>query len=263
MRTGLGLTSGLVLGLVLTGCASTGTTRTTGTDGLATGRPAAATSSSAAPAPAPSGTEGPFGPDGPDASDTPDPALSGEPLPTLPPGDPGTGSPGPGATIETHAPGAPVPAAAMLDTATVGAVAGGTWTVGAAPDRWCDAPRTPGAETVRVQLLESADGRLVQSVSSYAGTGAHRAAVQAVQAATGRLQTCGFTLDRDPRLGAASELLTRTAADGTDQVVLVLAADGVGVVLMASGTPAERGAWDSLADLALGSSCAAAADGCH
>jgi hypothetical protein len=261
MRTALGLTSGLVLGLVLTGCASTGATRTTGTDGLTTGLPAAATGTSAAPAP--SSTEGPFGPDGPDASDTPDPALSGEPLPTLPPGDPGAGSPGPGATVETREPGAPVPAAAMLDTATVGAVTGGNWTVGAPPHRWCAAPRTPGAGTVRVQLLESADGRLVQSVSSYAGTGARRAAVQAVQAATERLQTCGFTLDRDPRLGAASELLTGTAADGTDQVVLVLAAEGVGVVLMASGTPAERGAWESLADLALGSSCAAAADGCH
>ena len=93
----------------------------------------------------------------------------------------------------------------------------------------------------------------MQSVGAYAGTGARRAAVQAVEAATERLQTCGFTLDRDPRLGAASELLTRTAADGTDQVVLVLAAEGVGVVLMASGTPAERGAWESLADLALGS----------
>jgi hypothetical protein len=265
MRTALAanLAAGLVVGLVLTGCASTGTTRTDDADGLTTGLPAAATSTSAAPAPAPSGTEGPFGPDGPDASDTPDPALSGKPLPTLPPGDPGTGSPGPGGDEETHAPGAPVPAAAMLDTATVAAVAGGDWTVGSASRRWCDAPRTPGARTVRVQVLESADGRLVQSVASYAGTGADRAAVQAVDATSERLQTCGFTLDRDPRLGAASELLTRTAADGTDQVVLVLAAEGVGVVLMASGTPAGRGTWESLTDLALGSSCAAAAHGCH
>lgn len=261
MRTALGLASGLAVGLVLTGCASTGTARTTGADGLTTGLPAAATSTTAAPAPG--GTEGPFGPDGPDASDTPDPALSGEPVPTLPPGDPGTGSPGPGDAAETHAPGAPVPAAALLDTATVAAVAGGDWTVRPAPRRWCDAPRAPGAGTARVQVLESADGRLVQSVGGYAGTGADRAAVQAVDTATERLRTCGFTLDRDPRLGAASQLLTRTAADGTDQVVLVLAAEGVGVVLMASGTPAERGAWESLADLALGSSCAAAADGCH
>jgi hypothetical protein len=257
-----------VVGLVLTGCASTGGTRTSGADRLTTGLPAAATSTSAAPAPAPSDTEGPFGPDGPDASDTPDPALSGEPLPTLPPGDPGTGSPGvgtpdPGNSAATHAPGAPVPAAAMLDTATMAAVAGGDWTVGSVSRRWCHAPRTPGARTARVQLLESADGRLVQSVGSYAGTGADRAAVQAVDDTSERLQTCGFTLDRDPRLGAASELLTRTAADGTDQVVLVLAAEGVGVVLMASGTPAGRGTWESLADLALGSSCAAAPHGCH
>jgi hypothetical protein len=261
MRSALGVASALVLGLVLTGCASTGTTRTTGADGLTTGLPAAVTSTSAAPAP--SGTEGPFGPEGPDASDTPDPALSGEPLPTLPPGDPGTGAPGPGDPGDTPARSVPVPAAAMLDTATVGAVAGGDWAVGTAPHAWCDAPRPPGAGPARVQVLESADGRLVQSVGSYAGTGARRAAAQAVEVATERLQTCGFTRDRDPRLGAASELLTRTAADGTDQVVLVLAAEGVGVVLMASGTAAERGAWESLADLALGSSCAAAADGCH
>jgi hypothetical protein len=263
MRTALAATvaAGLVVGLVLTGCTSTGTTRTRGADGLTTGLPAAASSTSALPAP--SSSEGPFGPDGPDASDTPDPALSGEPLPTLPAGDPGAGSPGPGDGEETHAPGAPVPAAAMLDTATVAAVAGGDWTVGTASHRWCDAPRTPGARTARVQVLESADGRLVQSVGSYAGTDADRAAVQAVDAVRGRLQTCGFTLDRDPRLGAASELLTRTAADGTDQVVLVLAAEGVGVVLMASGTPTGPGTWESLADLALGSSCAAAAHGCH
>ena len=262
MRTVLGATlaSALVAGLVLTVCASTGTTRTSEADRLTTGLPAAATSTSAAPAPAPSATEGPFGPDGPDASDTPDPALSGEPLPTLPPGDPGTGSPGTGDSAETQP---PVPAAAMLDTATVAAVAGGDWTVGSASQRWCDAPRTPGARTERVQVLESADGRLVQSVGSYAGTGADHAAVQAVDVTTERLQACGFTLDRDPRLGAASELLTRTAADGTDQVVLVLAAEGVGVVLMASGTPAGRGTWESLADLALGSSCAAATHGCH
>ena len=123
MRSALGVASALVLGLVLTGCASTGTTRTTGADGLTTGLPAAVTSTNAAPAP--SGTEGPFGPEGPDASDTPDPALSGEPLPTLPPGDPGTGTPGPGDPGDTPAHSVPVPAAAMLDTATVGAVAGG------------------------------------------------------------------------------------------------------------------------------------------
>ena len=151
----------------------------------------------------------------------------------------------------------------MLDTATVGAVAGGAWSVvdRAAPLVRRTAP-TSGAGTARVQLLESADGRLVQSVGSYAGTGARRrAAVQAVEAATERLQTCGFTRTGTRGSARPPSCLARTAADGTDQVVLVLAAEGVGVVLMASGTPAERDAWESLADLALGSSCAAAADG--
>ncbi len=69
-------------------------------------------------------------------------------------------------------------------------------------------------------MLESADGRLVQSVSARTPGPAPTARLSvAVDATTERLQTCGFTLDRDPRLGDASELLTRTAADGTDQVV--------------------------------------------
>jgi hypothetical protein len=269
VRTALGATlaAGLVVGLVLTGCASTGTTRTSGADGLTTGLPAAASSTSGTSDQAPTGTEGPFGPDGPDASDTPDPALSGRPLPTLPAGDPGTGPASPSSEPAdddaTHAPGEPVPAPAMLDTATMAALAGGSWIASPAPHGWCAAPRTPGARTARTQLLESADGRLVQSVTAYDGPAPARAAVRAVAVATERLRQCGFTVDGDPRLGAASEQLTRTAADGTEQVVVVLAAEGVGVVLLASGTPAARGTWESLADLALGSSCAAAAHGCH
>jgi hypothetical protein len=37
----------------------------------------------------------------------------------------------------------------------------------------------------------------------------------------------------------------------------------VGVVLVASGSAAAQGVWEALTDLALGSSCLAAADGCH
>jgi len=81
-----------------------------------------------------------FGPDGPGPSDTPDPALSGQPVPTLPPGDPGTGSAdeaggedGPAEEEHhdeegEHGTLTDVPARALLDAGTVGALAGGTWT---------------------------------------------------------------------------------------------------------------------------------------
>jgi len=243
---------------VLVGCSSGEPTRTTGTSRLTTGLPAAEPSGSNDSRPAQS--EGPFGAEGPDASDSPDPALSGSPLPTVPPGDPGDDTSEPEHS-ETESSGPrTVPANALLDAPTVGAVAGGSWTGSAAPQGWCAAPRTPGAAATRAQLLESADGRLVQSVSAFADSDA---AVRAVATATDRLVGCGFTRDRDPRLGEASELLTGTAADGSEQLVVVLASEGVGLVLVASGSAAARGTWDALADLALGSSCAAAEHGCH
>ena len=179
----------------------------------------------------------------------------------MPPGDPGDDTSEPEAThTETQGPRT-VPANALLDAPIVGAVAGGTWTASAAPQGWCATPRTPGAAAAsRAQLLASDEGRLVQSVSAYADSDA---AIRAVSTATDRLVGCGFTRDRDPRLGEASELLTRTGADGAEQLVVILASEGVGLVLVASGSAAADGSWDSLADLALGSSCAAAEHGCH
>lgn len=243
--------------LALAACSAPGTAGTTGTTGgggtaaLGGGQPGAAGS----PASTPTET-----PDGPDASDSPDPALSGQPVPTLPSGDPGTGSPSAPATRPATHPVAAVPAAALIDVQTLGAVAGGTWTAAAAPQDWCQAPRTPGAGAWRSQLATSDAGRLVQSVSAYRDG---PAAVRAVDATTAQLTGCGFAADHDPRLGTASQLMTRTAADGTEQRVLVLADDSVGVVLLGSGSATTQAAWESLADLALGSSCAAAADGCH
>ena len=260
----------VAVAVAVTGCATqtgTRTARTTGTARLTEGLPAAASASATSrPAP-PSATEGPFGPEGPDASDTPDPALSGSPTPTLPPGDPGTDDPGtdgPGTDDaggeSSHPPVTAVPAEALLDAATVGSVAGGSWAAADAPAAWCAAPRTVGAAASRSGVLTAPDGRLVQSVSAHP-SGA--AAARAVARTAARLVGCGWRDDRDPRLGAASEQLTRRTPDGTEQVALVLAADGVGVVLVASGSAAARGSWESLTDLALGSSCLAAADGCH
>jgi hypothetical protein len=182
-------------------------------------------------------------------------------VPTLPPGDPGTDAPDDaGSGTSVHPPVTVVPVAALLDVASVGAVAGGDWTAAAAPAGWCTAPRTVGGPVSRGALLTSDTGRLVETVSAHpSGLAAERAVARTVA----RLEACGWRDDRDPRLGEASEQLTRTTADGTAEVALVLAADGVGVVLVASGSAAGQGAWESLTDLALGSSCLATADGCH
>lgn len=247
----------LVASLALVGCGSDQPTRTTSgsTGRLTDGLPVASTDGPSAPS---SATEGRDGGEGPDVSDTPDPALSGQPVPTLPPGDPGADD----STATPDAPPGPVatiPAEAMLDAPTVGAVAGGSWTAAEAPAGWCATPHTPGARVDRAQVLTTDGGRLLETVSSHADRAAARRAVD--RAAT-RLVACGWTLDHDPRLGEASEQLTRSGGDGPE-VALVLAADGVGVVLVAVGTAAAQGTWESLADLALGSSCLAADEGCH
>ena len=43
----------------------------------------------------------------------------------------------------------------------------------------------------------------------------------------------------------------------------MIAADGVSVLLVTSGSSAAPGVWESLADVAMGTSCAAAHDACH
>lgn len=252
--------------LVLTGCGSDGTRTSTsgGTGRLTEGLPVASTESASPRLAPPSATEDPFGPDGPGASDSPDPALTGRPVPTLPPGDPGTDGPdadAPDDGTSARPPVTEVPVGALLDVETVGAVAGGSWTAATAPAGWCAAPRTVGGGSAsRGSRLTSDTGRLVESVSAHLSD---PAAERAVARTVARLGGCGWRDDRDPRLGEASEQLTRTAADGTEQVALVLAADGVGVVLIASGSAAAQGVWESLTDLALGSSCLAAPEGCH
>jgi hypothetical protein len=261
----------VAVAVALTGCGSDAVTRTAGPAGtarLTEGLPAASSASATSRPAVPSATEGPFGADGPDASDTPDPGLSDQPTPTLPPGDPGTDDPDADPDADGDEPAATtgpppvtvVPAEALLDATTVGAVAGGRWTAQDTPRGWCTAPRAAGSDVWRAALLDSDAGRLVEAVSAFRTA---RAAEAAVARTASRLEACGWRDDHDPRLGAASEQLTRTAPDGTEQVALVLAADGVGVVLVASGSAAAQGSWESLADLALGSSCLAAVDGCH
>lgn len=200
--------------------------------------------------------------EGPGPSDKPDPGLSGSPTPTRPPGDPGPGDPTP-AESHDEEPVDEVPDVALVDAETLGALAGGSWSAVATPsDCTGTSPSGPAEATAsRTAALASDGGRLVESIASF---GSVRAASAAVTAAADSLTDCGFSVTGDPRLGDASRELTRAASGSAEaERAVVLAAEGVAVVLVASGSAAAPGAWESLADIALGSSCAAAPHGCH
>jgi hypothetical protein len=211
-----------------------------------------------------------FGADGPGPSDKPDPALSGEPVPTLPPGDPGTDSPDPDETDtadpeESDEPHdddvvTEIPESALVDAQTVGDLAGGTWTLDPADGEACATGAAAGSTASRTVSYAGADGHLVQTVSAHESRAAAKAGVAASR---DRLAACGFTPAGDPRLGDASAQLTRTTADGAEEVAVVIAADGVSVLLVTSGSAAAPGVWEALADVAMGTSCAAAHDACH
>ncbi|MGH8895131.1 MAG: hypothetical protein ACRDWY_17790 [Actinomycetes bacterium] len=216
-------------------------------------------------------------PEGPDPSDRPDPALSGQPVPTLPPGDPGTGpdaegttgSPDDRAGSDGHTGGhsdhdeggvTSVPVTATVDTETVAALAGGTWVEGDAGWGGCETGRPAGATASRTLALTSAEGRLVQTVSAHETV---RAARDAVDAVADRLAGCGFTGACDPRLGEASAEMSRISAAGQTERALVVATEGATVLLVGVGSSAADGAWESLADVAMGTACAAGVHGCH
>jgi hypothetical protein len=211
-----------------------------------------------------------FGPDGPGPSERPDPALSGQPVPTLPPGDPGTesgppdedGDDGdhPGEDGDHDEPLTSIPESALVDQETVAALAGGHWSVDPVEAEACATAEVAGSTASRLLTLTAAEGHLVQRVSAHPGVGAAKAAVPAT---ADRLTACGFTSTGDPRLGRASAKLTRPSPSGGEDVALVIAAEGVSVVLVATGSAATPGVWESLADVALGTSCAAGAHGCH
>lgn len=224
-----------------------------------------------------------FGPDGPAPEDRPDPALAGQPVPTLPPGDPGVGDSeddgDPAEAPDGHSPdegdhesGAhedgddpdggtgrtEVPLAAFVDPGSAAAVAGGSWAASATAGD-CTTAAPSGATAARSIALDSAEGRLVETVGSYAGVATARAAVPGAAEA---LAACGFTVTGDPRLGDASVELRGDTSPGARRA-LVVSAEGALVVLVASGSAAAAGAWESLADIALGSSCDAGPHGCH
>lgn len=213
--------------------------------------------------------------DQPDDPATDSSSAATSPGSTLPPGDPGPGAPGtddPNGDLgnegdghsDSNAARTSVPATALLDTETVSAVAGGGWAAGAAPADSCTAPRPKKAVATRSgQLtgLDSAAGsRLVETVSTHRGVAA---AVAAVKALERRLSTCHATSAHDPRIGDASVQVTLTAADGTVTIVTAAAVEGVTFVLSGWGPVTANRHWSALTDIALGSTCVAAYDGCH
>jgi hypothetical protein len=100
----------------------------------------------------------------------------------------------------------------------------------------------------------------VETVSTHHGAGA---AVAAVRALEHRLTRCHATSAPDPRIGDASVELTLTDPDGTVTVVTAAAVEGVTFVLSGSGPVTGASRWSALTDIALGSTCVAAIEGCH
>jgi hypothetical protein len=251
-------------GLLLTGCGS----QEAGTHPVSDTRPAAARPaapktpavSAAKPAKpaavAHTSTEKPM--------PEPEPEVPVEVTPSeLPPGDPGLDAPAvpdpgrPQGDREHEEPAlTEVPTEALLDAATVSGVLGGSWQASPGQQVECASVAEPVAQ--RTHAFDADGGRLVQTVATHRSPAA---ADRAVTGLAGQLQQCGWSIERDPRLGAASA--AATSADGR-QTLGVISAEGVTVTLVASGTAAtDRLAWSSLLDLALGNSCAAAPHGCH
>jgi hypothetical protein len=152
-----------------------------------------------------------------------------------------------------------VPAEALLDAATVASVTGSRLVTADPPEPICDSARAAGSLAVRSSGLADSSGHLWQTVATWPAPTAARRAVRAVDAA---LVSCGWTSDGDPRLGEAAAALHRRTSNGTE-TALVLAADGVTVSLVGSGPETGPARWAALADIALGTSCAATSDGCH
>jgi hypothetical protein len=210
----------------------------------------------------------------PEDTTTAEASPTTSPTSTLPPGDPGTDAPGTddpngdlgneGGHPGKNAAKTSVPPTAVLDTETVSEVAGGDWTASAAPADSCIVPRPTKAVATRSSQLTGANtaagSRLVETVSTHRGVAA---AVAAVHALERRLASCHATSASDPRIGDASVQAKLTAPDGTVTIVTAAAVDGVTFVLSGWGPVSAPRRWSALTDIALGSTCVAAIEGCH
>jgi hypothetical protein len=185
------------------------------------------------------------------------------PLPTLPPGDPGGGPSVPEDTSNVEEPAGAaltnVPAGALLDAKTVGEVLGGSWTSSASPADSCAAPRPTRAVGTRSTSLTGAGGTVIETVSTYNGT----AGTTAVSSLAKRLRGCGWTQEAEPPLGEHSAELSRKSGTGVERVVVV-ESEGVAVTVVGRGrVAANSDDWSAIVDVAVGTSCLAAPDGCH
>lgn len=181
--------------------------------------------------------------------------------PSLPPGDPGLDAPAvpepapEGEAHESRPARRTVPAAAMLTADTVRMALGGGWESHAGGGDECLRPVS--ALGVRSTSYGGTDaGMVVETVATYRDAGAADAAVAELgRAAVG----CGWSGEGDPRLGSAS-----VAASQTGRAMTAVSSEGVVVLLVGTGDVTRNAVrWGSLVDLALGTSCPAAPEGCH
>jgi hypothetical protein len=194
---------------------------------------------------------------------TPAPEMT-TPLPTVPPGDPGDGPSVPEDTSGVEEPAGAaltnVPKGALLDATTAGQVLGDPWTSSAAPADSCAAPRPTGAVATRSTSLGGSGGTVIENVATYNGTGG----VASVSALAKRLRGCGgWTEEAEPPLGEDSAEFSRTSSTGVQRVVVVTS-EGVTVTVVGRGGVASNtDNWSAIVDVAVGTSCVAAPDGCH
>jgi len=243
-RTGLVLVAAVAL---LSGCGGQGPA--SGPEGSTTGSGRPAAYSSASPATPRS-----------EAPRAKKPRTSGA-QPSLPPGDPGLTAPSvpdPGtaaASPQHERARRDVPGGALLDAETVSMALGGTWQRHAGGGDECVRPE--GALGERTMSYGGTDaGVVAETVATYRDAAAADEAVKTLgEAAAG----CGWKVGPDPRLGSAS-----VAAEDGPRALLGVSAEGVVVLLVGRGDVTKDAArWGSLVDLALGTSCPAAPDGCH
>jgi hypothetical protein len=172
-------------------------------------------------------------------------AFVPEPPPTVAPISP-TVSSAPEAAEEVVA--KPVPPSALLSPADLGA----GWAKAAPQSVPCRTGLAPTPS--RSGGLQDARGTLTETVSTGAGV------VRSVAAWRRALGNCGWSVSDYP-LGDAG--LSALSADRSARVV-VTGTEGVLVVLHAGGRLAGAAdEMDGWADMALGTSCPAAPDGCH
>jgi hypothetical protein len=194
------------------------------------------------------------------------PSASEPPVdPSLPPGDPGLDAPavpdpgtaGPDHDEHEHGEDArrSVPAAALLTAPTVRMVLGGRWDGRAGGGDECLRPG--GAVATRSMTYGgSVEASLLETVATYPDAeAADRAVARLGEAAAG----CGWTAGADPRVGSVS-----VSATAGHRTMTAVSSEGVLVLLVGAGDVTRKQArWGSLVDMALGTSCAAAAHGCH